>query len=806
MRSPLPSLSGSRLRRSLHSAKLCLVVSLGLQAGLPGAQVAEPAHSGAGVVVETIPVGDTLGRSGVRPGDLIRSWERLGSPPANPRPAFGDLDSPFDWEWMVVEQSMRGTLILSGERAGRPIRWTVPLGALEDTQVRPVLPVAALERYERGRALSRAKETADAANVWREMADELLRKGDWRGAAWLSLRVARSWSEARNWGATEAAIEKALGAVRDPRSLVSVLESGTELRQWQGRLGEAERYTSTELRLKESVWGESLEVAQSQLQLGWLLHRQGRPAPAVDFMKRALETQQRLAPGSKAVTTSLLYLGIAAADRGELEAAERYYREALPISRQLAPESPSYTSLLNNLAEVYARRSDRDPAEELLREALQQEETTRGGGRTAAIVLGNLGSLARDRGETKSAEELDLRSLRLLERLAPTSLDLSPVLEDLGALAFERGDLGAAEGYLRSALGIQQRLLPASVGRAALLERLAEIGVRRNELRQAERYCRESLALSDRLAPGSSTRAEALHLLAAILRRKGETAEAARQLDRSVAILEDQVGQLGGSAEVKGAFRGAEGEIYRDAVQLTVERDRPREAFHLLEQFRAQAFLSLLAQRDLTFAAGVLPAFDRERRDLIARYDENEIRRATLDPDRDLGTADALRREQTRLRERREEIDAQLRRTAPEVEASARSRALGSSRHGRPSTPGRSCCPSRSARTRRSSSSWRPARSSPSSGCRSGARRCSARSSACAGWSTRQEPGRFSDRRGSNGPAAISMISWCGRPSRGSLPRSGSSSSPTGRSTCCRSPPYGEIGHRSVRRPEEPGT
>ncbi|HZF10842.1 MAG TPA: hypothetical protein VFE33_18800, partial [Thermoanaerobaculia bacterium] len=85
--------------------------------------------------MEAIRRGNTLSDAGVRPGDVLRSWERLPSPPENPEPAAGELSSPFDWDWVVYEQSMRGTLRFVGERQGQPLTWTVPPGLLQNAEV-----------------------------------------------------------------------------------------------------------------------------------------------------------------------------------------------------------------------------------------------------------------------------------------------------------------------------------------------------------------------------------------------------------------------------------------------------------------------------------------------------------------------------------------------------------------------------------------------------------------------------------------------------------------------------------------------
>ena len=62
------------------------------------------------MVIEEIGKGSALEKAGLRPGDLLLSWEREGSQ--------GEIRTPFDWIWVRNEQAPRGTVRLRGERDG----------------------------------------------------------------------------------------------------------------------------------------------------------------------------------------------------------------------------------------------------------------------------------------------------------------------------------------------------------------------------------------------------------------------------------------------------------------------------------------------------------------------------------------------------------------------------------------------------------------------------------------------------------------------------------------------------------------
>jgi len=293
---------------SLLPRAILLFLVLGL--GLNGPVRTEASPLGEGVVAERIPEGSTLAQAGVLPGDLLRAWERLPIPPQNPDPATGGLDSPFDWAWMIDEQSMRGALRLTGERRGLPLTWIVPMGSLEDAEVRPVLPPEDVATYERGRDLLASSQAREGVDCWRWLAAKLERAGDRQKELWLTFKIARALLELRAWEESEAAFQKALAEAPDLQSRVSITFWTGELYQRQGRFADAEEVQSALLRLEESACGRSLETARSQFQLGWLARIQGRTELMTTYFEQALTTQREWAPNSREMGRSLVYLAI----------------------------------------------------------------------------------------------------------------------------------------------------------------------------------------------------------------------------------------------------------------------------------------------------------------------------------------------------------------------------------------------------------------------------------------------------------------------------------------------------------------
>ncbi|HEY2737926.1 MAG TPA: CHAT domain-containing protein, partial [Thermoanaerobaculia bacterium] len=224
------------------------------------------------------------------------------------------------------------------------------------------------------------------------------------------------------------------------------------------------------------------------------------------------------------------------------------------------------------------------------------------GSQWVARSLGLLGTLIEERGDLASAERYLQASLSLYEQSAVEDQTIGLSLAYLGDIALERGDLAAAQNYYQRSLVIRKKLVPNKVDES--LYNLGKLAVRRGDLQAAESYLRDALARDGRFPSRTWPRALLLQTLANVLRRTGRLQQAARYADLSIAALENQIDKLGGSLETKGRFRGQRGDVYRDALRLQVELGHPREAFHLLERFRARAFLALLAERDFTRSAG----------------------------------------------------------------------------------------------------------------------------------------------------------------------------------------------------------
>ncbi|HWN44115.1 MAG TPA: CHAT domain-containing protein [Thermoanaerobaculia bacterium] len=684
-----------KIRRAVL-AILCL--------GLAGAAFAET--SGPGVAVEALEGGSALDKAGLRPGDLLVSWETPPDPPANPQGAEGEVRTVFDWLGVKAEQAPRGTVRLRGERSGTAILLEVSKGSW-DARVRPRMATDLLERYTEARRRTEAGETEKGLALW----DQLVQPGErasWDLRCWLLLEAGEAWSQAGRGDRAREVWHKALAEAQDAQARVAALEALGSSFELASEMAKAEASFRSALEAGEAAWGESLQTVHLLNKLTNVLRLQNRLDEATQLQSRAQEILQRWAPDSLEAAESFFQLAWMARVRGDLEAISEHSLRAMAIQERWAPDSPALAKSLHIWGLATLQRGRFEEATEVFRRALAIQERKAPGSLLTANILTSLGATARALGDPESAVELHQRSLAILARVAPESRSVSLNLNNLAAIARDRGDLatatqlfqraqtiwaktapeglGVAGSYdslgeiarmrgdldeawklLHRSLEMMERLAPGGLETILPLMHLAAVAEARGDLKPALDFTHRALAIHERLAPGTIDEALTLQQLGRLYRRTHRTEQAAQLLRRAVDSLESQMGRLGGSRDSQATFRARFEDIYRDALEIELERGRTAEAFHLLERSRARSFLALLEERDLAFAGDLPAEIERSRQDNAARYDQTLRKlsgwtRADGDEARE-----ALHRELSRLRRERDGIAAEIRKASPRL-------------------------------------------------------------------------------------------------------------------------------------------
>lgn len=694
-----------RCQRILAVATLCLALAGAAPPPPDGASLLET--GGPGVVFEEIGQGSVLETAGLRPGDLLFTWQRSPDPPANPQAGGGELRTVFDWMWVKTDQAPRGTVRLRGERDGLAILFEVPKGSWE-ARVRPRIAADLLQMYSEGRRQVESGDLEGGVALWHQIIQHMETQDAPGLGSWLLLQASEAWSRSREGDKARSTLQTALAEARDAQTQVAFLEGLGESYQYSNEMALAESSFRSALEIGESAWGESLQVASTITRLGNVLRLQTRMDEAAQLQDRALNIRQRWAPDSLEVADSLHHLFLVAMERGDQEAMSEYNRRALAIQERWPADSLAMADTLSDVAFVAQGRGRYDEAVAALRRALAILEQRSPGSISMATNLGRLGGMVKQLGDAESAMELLQRALEIRERLAPESLGTAAILGRLAELAQERGDLAAAADLSQRALAIWEKSVPEGEGVAWNLNTLGVIARLQGDLDEAWNLHRRALEIYERLSKGLNVAvglnnlglvAEArgdlnlalelhqqayamygrwahagnkvltLHQLGRLNRRMGHSDRAEQFFARAVDELESQVENLGRSQDLQTAFRARHEEIYHDAIEVEMERGHAAKAFHLVERSRARSFLTLLAERDLAFSSDVPEALERSRQDNAARYDQTLRKLAQWAPAAGEEAREALHGELSRLRRERDEIAAEIRKASPQLAA-----------------------------------------------------------------------------------------------------------------------------------------
>jgi tetratricopeptide (TPR) repeat protein len=323
-----------------------------------------PAATPRGVIVDAVEK-DSLGaRAGLQAGDLIVTWSRAASPPANPVAAKGAVEWPFDIDEIAAEQAPRGEVTLFGLRGQKKMSWSLPLGDW-DFEIRPPLSPSLQALHQKANELARSKNLKEAAAVWREAAIESESPGNARITIWLLRRAATTAASARDWPAANSAFDEAISLSTehslDFPSAFLLRKSGEALRK-QNQWDASESRYNQALALDRKHDPQGLSVALDLHGLNNVKFRRGDLIAAQDIAQQAIAIQEKFAPDTLELASSLNDLGVAAMNRGDLTLADASLRRALPIKEKLAPGSSTVSATLSNLGLIALNLSHLDKA------------------------------------------------------------------------------------------------------------------------------------------------------------------------------------------------------------------------------------------------------------------------------------------------------------------------------------------------------------------------------------------------------------------------------------------------------------
>ncbi|MBP7865601.1 MAG: CHAT domain-containing protein [Acidobacteria bacterium] len=515
-----------------------------------------------------------LTAAGLRPGDVILSWERPPVPPGGSGAASGELGAPFDWQEAIVEVWPRAAVSLRGLRDGAELTWNVGLGR-PDAKVHPRLAPPVEEELSAALALSRKGDLAGVARLIR-LARLSSETGERELAAWL-------WLEAAAGDTLGKRYDAALDRVRDARQVLGAPLSSAALVALT--LAEAAVWLDRKDYPRQAqVLGAGLDALQERgeagldtalllRELGIANWQQGRLAETIAAFERSLALRERGAPGGFLYAEICSNYGLALWKRSDLDAAQQMIERGIAILETLPGVELDLARSLNNLGLIAWNRGDLPEAEAIFNRALRLKETLDPGGQSSAFTLNNLANVAKDRSDLGTAENYLRRALEIFERTGADPIALSGVVDNLGTILFLRQDFDGAQGFLERALEIRENATKDSLETANSLNNLGSLSFDRGELSKAGEYFQRVLEIRNRLAPESLHVASAELTLGRLVMVMGKLDEAERRFLHAKAIYE----RLAPRSHHMG-------EVLARLAELRERQGREEEALALLRQ------------------------------------------------------------------------------------------------------------------------------------------------------------------------------------------------------------------------------
>jgi len=435
----------------------------------------------------------------------------------------------------------------------------------------------------------------------------------------------------------------------------------------RGDLENAGSHFNRALELAERIDPGSVNHAACLNDVGTIHDYHGEYAEAVRCYERSIAMLEGATDidARMALGRVLNNLGGLRDTQGDLESAESIYRRALAIFEDQDPSSMYTAVLLNNIGILRDAREDTEGALEALSRALPILQEHIPNSLELAMVLNNIAGLERGTGDLDAALNRHLQALEIRRAVAPGSVDEAMSLNNLGTLHQMKGNLSEAEKYYQGARAIYENVAPQCLDAATVYFNLAQLPSGGGDVRQEEAYRLKALEIEERLAPDSMDAAMSLQGLALLTWRDGRPGEAVDYYERAIRALEAQMDRLGGSEEVRAGFSAQFGDIYREAVRLLHDVDRPGDAYAVMERARGRRLLALLAERDVVWEGALPPDLAAERAEMAAELEEIEGALFWSDPRADPEGVEELVRGRRELRDRWEDLRRRITEAAP---------------------------------------------------------------------------------------------------------------------------------------------
>ncbi len=473
--------------------------------------------------------------------------------------------------------------------------------------------------------------------------------------------------------------EKALGP--DHVGVANSLQMLANIHFYKGDYPKAELLLLRAIGIWEKTSPTSSDLFRILANLGGVYSQMGDLDKAEQFIQRGLEIQEKLAGADHPnVATVLNNLAIIAKTKGDNRKAEALYERAIAIrEKALGPNDPQVARLLSNLGALYQERGDYVRAESVAQRALEIFEKTLGPGHPSlADPLINIGNVRYLTGELEKAEILYQRALQIARKaLGPEHPTVAHPLNNLAEINRDRRDFAKAESLYLEALAILVKKLGENHSRvAAQLNNLGNLYRDQGDYSRAESFYQRALTIREQaLGPEHPDVVNTLGNTALMHMASGRFEKAALFQSRAIAISERNadLNLLTGSERQKLAYLDLLSEQIHRAITLNVSFAPDQAAVRDLAITTVLQRKGRVRDELSDNLAALRHRVGAEDAELLDRFNNitSQLARLVLGGPKQLSTAEHQKQVDA-LKEKREDLEAEISRRSAEFRANSR--------------------------------------------------------------------------------------------------------------------------------------
>ncbi len=493
-----------------------------------------------------------------------------------------------------------------------------------------------------------------------------------------TLKAQGDWNRAREMEEELLATNREVLGAEHPDTLRSMVYLATTLRMQDDFRRSRELEEEALATFRRILGTEHPDSLKTYSNLASTLFEQGEFEQARDMEEEVLASFRRMLGAEHPDTlTAMSNLAGTLYELGDFSRARQLLEDLLAARRQLlGPEHPGTLTAMANLASTLRAQGDLNRARKMEEEELATVRRVLGAEHPETLKsIDNLARTLHQQGNFNRAQVLFEEVLATRRRvLGPEHTHTLDSMSNLAQTLGELGDLKRERELEERVLTTSREVLgkehPATL---STMHNLAGTLYHQKDLDGARRLFEKLIrirqsVLGSEHRPNTLGEASTFHYLALIYHDLKKPEQAVVHFFQTLDALESQTARAGDSEDFKSSFKARFEGAYRDAVTTLLYLGRLDDAHHVLERFRNQETLKMLAKREIVLAE--MPPDLEERRYQIDRtYDATTWQRDKLDPVRQKDAFNAILEKQRNLRRQRELLQVEIRRRFPDLAA-----------------------------------------------------------------------------------------------------------------------------------------